>query len=394
MGQKPIYYAAVAGDVMGTYIRWREGVRDERQLAETYSGQFFELCKRLDRKGVASFPADNSDAISDTHFEIRPRPRLTRSSGLLFHLNQWRYAVNLWLEVLRSGSSDVIVMDGVTSFYLLSPLSMMGKRVFLSIHTVLRQKGEVRSGFRRLLDRFDCWFLESHCAGCLVASPTIATQIRELGAANVPIDIFYPLYSPRDFERFHPPRVSSPFRILYAGRIEAEKGVFDLLNAVRELKAGGYDLRLDFCGEGAALETLQHEISANQLDHSVFTHGHLSRPELTALLDSCHAVVVPTRKAFPEGLNQVVIEAVLARRPVITSDVCPALRLVPDAALEAIPDDEKSYANCIRALIDDPKLMTKLVTAGEGYRDQFFDPVLAWTDKAERLIRNYNGKNV
>ncbi|MFX8000777.1 glycosyltransferase, partial [Acinetobacter baumannii] len=75
----------------------------------------------------------------------------------------------------------------------------------------------------------------------------------------------------------------------------------------------------------------------------MFVHGHLSRPELTKLLDQSNVVVVPTRTAFPEGLNQVVIEAVLAKRPVVTSDVCPALKLVPNAALEARSDDAQSY---------------------------------------------------
>ncbi|MFX9150185.1 hypothetical protein ABTN49_19360, partial [Acinetobacter baumannii] len=67
-------------------------------------------------------------------------------------------------------------MDGVTSFYLLIPLSLMGKRVYLSIHTVLHRKGEHQSLSRRLIDWLDRWFFEHHCSGCLVASPTIEAQ--------------------------------------------------------------------------------------------------------------------------------------------------------------------------------------------------------------------------
>ncbi|MGW1420232.1 glycosyltransferase family 4 protein [Bradyrhizobium manausense] len=388
MDPKAIYYAAVAGDVSGTYRRWREGLRDERQLAETYSGQFFDLCKRLGRRGIASFPSDASAAISDTSFEIRARPRPSKSAGLGFHVDQWRLAWHLWLDAWKSKSTDVIVMDGVTSFYLLSPLSMMGKRVYVSIHTVLRGKGETRTSARKFVDVLNRWFFEHHCAGCLVASPIIERQIRELGAVRVPITVFYPLYSRADFERFSPPSIAqSPFRILYAGRIEIDKGVFDLMSAVRNLIACGYSLRVDFCGDGAELSSLKEAILSSGLGHAMFAHGHLSRSELSEFLDKSNVVVVPTRRAFPEGLNQVVIEAVLARRPVITSDVCPALRLIEEAALEAQPDDVTSYQSCIRSLIDDPELTTRLVQAGDRYREQFFDPLLSWTEKAANLIK-------
>lgn len=392
MGPKPIYYAAVAGDVLGTYIRWREGSRDERQLAETYSGQFFDLCQRLGRKGIASYPAEKRELIRDQCFELRTRPQPSRSRGLHFHLDQWLLAMHLWLDVWRSRASDVIVMDGVTSFYLLIPLSLMGKRVYLSIHTVLHRKGEHQSLSRRLIDWLDRWFFEHHCSGCLVASPTIEAQIRELGARNVPISLFYPLYSRRDFEGFTPPSPARPFRILFAGRIEINKGIFDLLDATCNLLANDYDVRLDFCGEGTALEPLRNKISALGLAQTVFVHGHLSRPELTKLLDQSNVVVVPTRTAFPEGLNQVVIEAVLAKRPVVTSDVCPALKLVPNAALEARSDDAQSYETRIRALIENPELATKLVRAGDRYREQFFDPLLAWTEKATSLIAKRDKK--
>lgn len=394
MGHGAIYYAAVAGDVSGTYRRWREGLRDERQLAETYSGQFFDLCKRLGRKGVASFPADVSETICDASFEIRARPRPSKSIGLRFHIDQWRLAWHLWLDAWKTKSSDVIVMDGVTSFYLLSPLSMMGKKVYVSIHTVLRRKDETRTPARRLIDLLNRWFFEHHCAGCLVASPIIEKQIRELGATHVSITVFYPLYSRADFERFSLSRVAQPpFRILYAGRIEIEKGVFDLMNAACNLAACGYSLRVDFCGDGTELDNLKEAISSSGLGHIMFAHGHLSRSELSDFLEKSHVVVVPTRRAFPEGLNQVVIEAVLARRPVITSAVCPALELVSDAALKAEPDDAQSYEACIRALINDPDLMNMLVMAGDRYREQFFDPSLAWTQKAASLIDQHGETN-
>lgn len=389
MGQRTVYYAAVAGDIRGTYLRWRDGLRDERQLAATYSGQFFDLCTRLDRKGVASFPSDAEVLIRDAEFEIRSLPLKASASGLRFHWGQLRSAWRLWLDVWRTGARDVIVMDGVTSFYLLIPLALSGCRVFLSIHTVLWKKGEKRNIAGRLVDRLNGWFFRNYCAGCLAASGVIKSQVCSLSKNKTAIRTFNPLYRREDFDCFQPPpiRTSEPFRVIYMGRIEANKGVLDLLSAVHALIADGYLLTVDFCGDGGDLKRLQQAIDSCHLDQAAFTHGHLSRSELTSHLEMADVVVVPTRSEFPEGLNQVVIEAMLARRPVITSNVCPALELVAPAALEAQPDDVASYKCCISKLMEEPHLTAQLVLAGSALRDQFFDESLAWTAQAFELLQ-------
>jgi hypothetical protein len=43
-----ILYAAGCGDVISTYKHWVQGQDDPSQLAITYSGQFYEVCRDLD----------------------------------------------------------------------------------------------------------------------------------------------------------------------------------------------------------------------------------------------------------------------------------------------------------------------------------------------------------
>ena len=137
----PIYYAAVAGDILGTYLRWRDGKRDERQTAATYSGQFFDLCARAGRRGEASFPSAERRKIVDAQFSIRSRPSNQIGKGIWYYVYQLCRAAWLFVDVTRSRASDVIVMDGVTFFFLLTPLAWSGRRIFLSIHTVLWREG-------------------------------------------------------------------------------------------------------------------------------------------------------------------------------------------------------------------------------------------------------------
>lgn len=385
---RTIYYGAVAGDILGTYRRWRQGQRDERQTAATYSGQFFDLCARSGRRGAASFPSNVRHLVADGSFEIRSRSRVRIVRGVRFYLDQFCRAAWLSFDVFRTGASDVFVMDGVTFFFMLAPLAWMGRRIFLSIHTVLWREGVVPSRMQRLVRRLDGWFLRKHCAGCLVASPAIARQLRSLTCTpDLPIALFYPLYQQSDFERFSRPiGTVRPFRIFFAGRIERDKGVFDLLESVRELVALERDVHLDFCGDGAELVKLREAVTGLQLQNRVSIHGHLDRDALLDLLDQAQIVVVPTRSEFPEGLNQVVVEGVLARRPVITSAICPALELVRSAAVEAEVDNVGSYRAAMERLIDDPELFANLVQAGAALRMQFFNPARAWTAMAYEMM--------
>ena len=199
--------------------------------------------------------------------------------------------------------------------------------------------------------------------------------------------LFNPTYEREDFDRFAPPNPQQrPFRVFYAGRIEVDKGVFDLLQSVRKLVLGGRSVHLDYCGDGAALLSLREEVINAGLSDHVEIHGHLNRPALLDLLGAAQVVVVPTRSGFPEGLNQVVIEAVLARRPVVTSKICPAMELVSAAVVEAEADNVESYSASIGQLIDNHKLFAEKASAADGLREQFFDPKQGWTAKAYALI--------
>jgi glycogen(starch) synthase len=383
-----IYYAAVAGDILGTYLRWRSGKTDERQTAVTYSGQFFDLCARAGRRGVATFPSSERKSIIDPQFSIRSHPFGDFGKGVWFYVYQLCRAVWLFVDIIRSRASDVIVMDGVTFFFLLTPIAWSGRRVFLSIHTVPRRTSVDLNLLQRTIHRLDGWFIRRHCAGCLVASPTIASQISELAKCRYnSIALFYPTYDRKLFEGFVPsnPR-ACPFRIFYAGRIELEKGVFDLLQSFSQLRLAGRSLHLDYCGDGPVLPSLRDAIVSAGLSGHVKTHGHLTQSALLDVLERAQIVVVPTRSGFPEGLNQVVIEAVLARRPVVTSAVCPALELVSTAVVEAEADNAESYSAAIERLIDNHDLFQEKTSAAEGLREQFFDPERGWAAVAYKLV--------
>jgi glycogen(starch) synthase len=87
--------------------------------------------------------------------------------------------------------------------------------------------------------------------------------------------------------------------------------------------------------------------------------GHLDRAELLAKYRSAHVVVVPTRNDFCEGYAQVVAEAVLLGRPVVTNKVVPALEDLGEVIEKANPDDVGSLVQYLKTLAFDRNVFEK-----------------------------------
>ena len=100
--------------------------------------------------------------------------------------------------------------------------------------------------------------------------------------------------------------------VLFVGRLNAQKGIADLLHAMRGLAAAGAGL--DVVGDGverAAMEALSASLG---LGARVRWHGHLPHERLPAMYARAGVVVLPSRE---EGLGLVAIEAMLAGTPVV-----------------------------------------------------------------------------
>jgi glycosyltransferase involved in cell wall biosynthesis len=157
--------------------------------------------------------------------------------------------------------------------------------------------------------------------------------------------------------------VDGPFTIGYVGRLVAEKGISDLLNAVVKLP-GHWRVRL--LGNGPqreALRTLAHSLS---IADRVAFDAHIPACEVPAYLSRLHAVVLPshTQSNWKEQFGRVLIEAMASGVPVIGSDSGEIPRVIGDAGL-VFPE---GYVDALRAhlqtLMDDRELWQTLSKRG------------------------------
>ena len=104
---------------------------------------------------------------------------------------------------------------------------------------------------------------------------------------------------------------------LFAGRLQADKGPLEALDAFHLALPRRPGLRLAFVGDGPEHARLERRIAGFGLQASVQVTGHAPREDLAAWFSAADALIFPTRRA--EGLPLVVLEALAAGLPVLTT---------------------------------------------------------------------------
>jgi len=144
---------------------------------------------------------------------------------------------------------------------------------------------------------------------------------------------------------------------VYVGRIEEEKGVFDLLEAFYRVRRD-FSARLVFIGDGAALEKLKILATSTKFSNAIEIHGSIPHDDIFSRLQHALAVVTPTQSRFPEGRCMAAMEAFSVGTPVIAPDFGPFPYLVIDRqnGLLYRADDVSSLAQAMSLLLTDAAL--------------------------------------
>ncbi|MGH3451036.1 MAG: glycosyltransferase family 4 protein [Haloechinothrix sp.] len=140
--------------------------------------------------------------------------------------------------------------------------------------------------------------------------------------------------------------------LLYFGRLEYEKGVQDLLDAIPAIRLRHPGTRLVVAGKGRHLDPLIVQARKLRIRRAVHFVGHLSDRDLRAVLASADAVVLPSRY---EPFGIVALEAAAARAPLVASTAGGLGEVVVDGetGLAFAPGDVAALTAGVRAVLDD-----------------------------------------
>ena len=147
------------------------------------------------------------------------------------------------------------------------------------------------------------------------ATTTVSTWLADEAHAMTP-DLPPPRVSPMPAatELFTPGGARATDRLLFVGRLNAQKGIGLLMRALAAMRTRA---QLDVVGDGPDAESMRGLASSLGIADRVTWHGALPQTALPDLYRRAAALVVPSRD---EGLGLVAVEAQLCETPVIAFD--------------------------------------------------------------------------
>ena len=178
--------------------------------------------------------------------------------------------------------------------------------------------------------------------------------------------------------------------ILYAGKLERRKGVYDLVTALRTLP----ERRLWIAGgTPAEIAALRRWVGEQGVADRVTFTGYIAPTQIGALYARARVGVCP----LPVGESDIserftsplkVLEMMARGVPIVGTDV-PALRELLDherTALLARPSDPPALARAISALLTDRILAGRLAGAARVQAETY-----SWSERARRLLTFLGG---
>jgi glycosyltransferase involved in cell wall biosynthesis len=150
-----------------------------------------------------------------------------------------------------------------------------------------------------------------HSARVTAVSRWLADEARNVVAGPEPVVAPMPVA----VDLFTPGGQRATNRLLFVGRLNAQKGLELLLHALSRMSDSS--IALDVVGDGENREALVALAKALDVADRIRWHGQVDQPKLAAFYRGAAALVVPS---VGEGLGLVAVEAQLCGTPVVAFD--------------------------------------------------------------------------
>jgi glycogen synthase len=253
-----------------------------------------------------------------------------------------------------------------------------------------RHQGYLPGPMNKLIHQIE-WWLTYESRRTITCSRYMHDQIREI--FQLPENKLDVISNGVDLEAVHKPDGIEEFRaerladgekmIFFAGRLEYEKGVQTVLDAL-PLVDKVVPVRFFVAGVGTHEQALREHVERDGLDARVEFLGFVPDEELAMYYAAADLAVVPS---LYEPFGMVALETMAAGTPCIAADTGGLRELVVHDAtgLRFEPGDPASLAGAMLRLLTDTRLDRRLtLDARRMLNDQF-----SWTSIAERTVDVY-----
>ncbi len=369
-----VFLALGPGDLVAA-VRARMQGRSSGETSLAYSDLVLDELRRRNVPTLATCCFTRPDTVVDGVITAKniPRPDVG-AGGMAYHRMLAAYARTLALEAKAFGATLAVVDSGTTHYFMLRAFHREGIRVAVNLHNVLWPEGyPPTKPIWRVIRWLNRRFFRQVAVAGMGVSPTTERQVLTEAAHRIPFFQYRAQFSPHGFARSSP-YAGGTFRVIAVGRVEENKGFLDLVEIARILRdTAPVPVHIDICGDGPVRERIEQLVAEHDLRDRVTVHGRLAREPLLEVYAKAHALIVPTRSTFTEGMPHVCAEAVLSGLPIVAPEVSNAFDVVGDALVRARTDDPRSYADAIVRMAREPGLLERLRAACEPLSRQFVD---------------------
>jgi len=376
-----VAYVPGPGDVVGTFDHWRQGRHDPRVPVITYSGMFYSLTHALGAEALVITASETPPFPLDSRVTFRHVARRRGMRGLRYHLSEAAYARTV-ARVLNDWQPDITVVGSDAPPGLFRHLH---SSTILSAHNTFWPMGQRPGGIRARVSLAPRAYSLRHVSTAICTSAECARQIVALGG-DKPTFVQVPQVLSAEFPKVCVQPPTLPRRITYVGRMEANKGIFDLLRVFESLSAEFVGLYLTFAGNGSDHQRLAEAVTRSSCADQIGLSGRIDSRGIHALLENTDLLVCPTRSSFNEGLAMVVVEAAIHGRPSVISSVVPAIDLFPSGSLAFPADDTAALEQALRDLLTHPEKVQRLSACVLDERQKCLDRSRSWGSQLYRAM--------
>jgi glycosyltransferase involved in cell wall biosynthesis len=270
-------------------------------------------------------------------------------------------------KVLKSLESEIDVFHIHTP---LPPIIKTSHPIILTIHTPMLSNNNyikitsIYSLLTKISARFISFPLElRHIKSSNIIttiSESVAKELKEYGLNQDRISV---VSNGVDENIFYPKKNDGTNNdkkyIMYAGRIDREKGLFDLVESANIICNKRTDISFIIAGDGRDSNRLKKKIKKIGLQKRFIFLGQIEKDQMIKLYQNATLFILPS---YREGLPTVLLEAMSCGLPILATDVRGNRDLITNGknGLLIPPKDPKKIAETILTLLNDKKLMKQL----------------------------------
>lgn len=333
----------------------------------------YDMCDELHRRQIPSFVL-----IDVSNHELQERFEQV-AEVLTANLYSYKGFTSLLSIVKQMKEHGITVIQCHSGKYILLCLALKyltGAKLIFYKHNVVKGKTDIYHRWvQSQVDAFICVSKKVYDA------QVIPNIIYKYHLVYNGVNIYrFPVLSDNNIP-------NKPFIVGYAGRIIENKGIFDLLDAIRVIHNKFDEVRLLICGDGKSvdIEQMNQYIKRHQMEEYVQYMGF--QKDMNRWYRSIHCLVAPSK--VQEAFGLVLCEAMYCKVPVITSTSGAQAEIIENGKSGILIDtvNSESIAEAIQDFMENDGVRESIIE--QGYiRVKSNFTIAKMVDSIDKIVSN------